>query len=103
MAPAPRSIMCGQHGARHAEGAVQRDVEHRLPLLVGHLDDAGVAAEAGVVHQHVDVAELADRRADTSARTWASSVTSQGRLAGWLPVSSASARPPRRGAARGGR
>ncbi len=44
-----------------AEGAVQRHVEHLGPLLVGHVDDGGGAAEAGVVDEHVDPAVSLDR------------------------------------------
>jgi hypothetical protein len=29
-----------------------------VPLLIGHVDEAGMASEAGVVHEHVDAAEL---------------------------------------------
>jgi hypothetical protein len=50
-----------QHRSRHAEGAVERHVQYFEPLLVGGLDDRRMAAEAGVVHQHVEVAELGDR------------------------------------------
>ncbi|NDE59794.1 MAG: SDR family NAD(P)-dependent oxidoreductase, partial [Acidimicrobiia bacterium] len=48
-------VQCGA-GATH--GAVQRHVEHDRPLVVGHLVQLGGSTQAGVVHQHVDAAEL---------------------------------------------
>jgi len=50
-----------EHRAHHAEGSVQRDVEHAAPLLVAHLDDPRRPAQARVVDQHVDPAQLGDR------------------------------------------
>src|SRR5580693_5632644 len=40
-----------QRGPCAPERAVERHVEHAVPLLVGHLGQRGVAAEAGVVHR----------------------------------------------------
>jgi hypothetical protein len=51
-----------ERGAGAAHGAVERDVEHDVPLLVGHLVQLRAAAEACVVDQHVDGAELRGRR-----------------------------------------
>ena len=48
-------------GPDAAEGAGQGDVEDLEPLLVGHLQDARGAAEAGVVDHDVDAAELVGR------------------------------------------
>jgi hypothetical protein len=50
--------MCSKHGAGHAEGAGEGDVEHAAPLLVAHVHHALLAAQAGVVDQHVDAAQL---------------------------------------------
>ena len=49
-----------QHGPGAAERAGQRDVEDPLPLVVGHVQDGGGAAEAGVVDEDVDAAESLD-------------------------------------------
>ena len=54
-------VHVGQHGAQAAERAGERHVEHLGPLLVGHVGDQAVAAEAGVVHPDVDVAEVLER------------------------------------------
>ena len=51
-----------QHGARHPEDAVQRDVEDRRPLIVAHVDDVDFAAEPGVVDHHVDPTHVLDGR-----------------------------------------
>ncbi len=61
---APALIHVGKHGAKTAERAGERDVEHLRPRIVGHLDDRCVAAEPRVVHPDVDVAELLDARGD---------------------------------------
>ena len=45
-------------GAGAAKATVEGDVEHEIPLLVGHVDNLGVAPEPGVVHQDVDVPHL---------------------------------------------
>ena len=50
-----------QERAAHAENAVQRNVEHAEPLVVGHVDHRDFAAESGVVDQHIDMAERIDR------------------------------------------
>ena len=55
-----------QPGARATKGPVQRDVQHRPPLLVGHVHDLGRSPEAGVVHQHVEMAGGADGRLEQS-------------------------------------
>jgi hypothetical protein len=47
-----------------AERPVQRDVEHPRPLLVGHVEHRGGAAEPGVVDHHVDPAEVPGRAVD---------------------------------------
>jgi len=50
--------------ARAAEGPGEGHVEHAQPLLVGHLEDARVAAEPGVVDDHVEPAVVAHDRVD---------------------------------------
>ena len=50
-----------QRGADAAEGAVERDVEHLRPLLVGHVDEVRGAAEPGVVHDDVEPTGRGDR------------------------------------------
>jgi hypothetical protein len=47
-----------QRGPGAAERAGQRHVEDLPPLLVGQVEDRGGAAQAGVVDQHVDAAEV---------------------------------------------
>ncbi len=53
-----------QRGAGAAEGAVEGDVEHARPLLVAHLEDRRLAAEAGVVDEHVELAVAVDDAVD---------------------------------------
>jgi hypothetical protein len=54
-------VALGHHLAQRGPGAAERagegDVEDPEPLLVGHVQDGGGAAQAGVVDQHVDPAE----------------------------------------------
>lgn len=59
--PRRRGQHVPQRRAGAAEGAVQGDVEDGAPLRVGHLGQRGVAAEAGVVDDDVEVAVLGDR------------------------------------------
>jgi len=62
-----------QGGARTAEGAVEGDVEHRAPLLVGHLRERRRAAEPGVVDEDVETSQLAVTRSNmawTSLPRW---------------------------------
>ena len=40
--------------ARDIEGAVEIDVDHRVPLLLGHFTELAVARDAGAVDQDVD-------------------------------------------------
>lgn len=61
--------------ARAVEAAGEADVEHRVPVFVGDLANSVVADDAGVVDQHVQVAEVLDDGGD-QAFTWAESVTS---------------------------
>ena len=55
-------------GAGGAECAVERDVEDAVPILVGHVDQLGLATQSGVVDEHVNAAELlggaGDQRVD---------------------------------------
>ena len=44
-----------------AERSRQRDVEHLGPLLVGHVDDVGGAAESGVVDHDVEATQRCQR------------------------------------------
>jgi hypothetical protein len=59
------AVPLGHHLAQRRPGAaerpVQRDVEHPRPLLVGHLQHRGGAAQASVVDHHVDPAEVPGR------------------------------------------
>ena len=55
---------CGRHGARQAHDAEDVDVEDALPLVDRVLLDRALRADAGVVDQHVDAAEVRDRRGD---------------------------------------
>ena len=57
-AAAPR-LHVREHRAGHAEGAGEGDVEHAVPFVVGHVDHALLAAQAGVVDEHVHAAQLA--------------------------------------------
>ena len=50
------------HATRDNPRALQVDVEHRVPLRLGQLVGEAVGADAGVVEQHVDAAELLGRR-----------------------------------------
>ena len=58
--PAAALDHVGQHGARHAEDAVERHVDDAEPVLVLHVDDITGAAETGVVDDDVQVAERVD-------------------------------------------
>ena len=42
------------------------DGDHLIELLLGHLAQGGVAGDAGVVHHHVEAAELLHRGGDQS-------------------------------------
>ena len=55
----------------------QRDVEHGGPLLVGHLDQRHRAAEPGVVHRHVEAAEVLEGAVVERAAPAPRRVTSQ--------------------------
>ena len=45
---------------RGAEMALEVDVDHDVPLVLGHREAHPVAEDAGVVHQHVHAAERVD-------------------------------------------
>ena len=49
---------------RRREGALQVHLDHRVPLGLGHVDEHPVAQDAGVVDQHVELAEARDRLPD---------------------------------------
>ena len=51
-------VHVGEHGPQATERAGEGHVQHHVPLVVGHVDDRGVASEAGVVHPDVDAAHL---------------------------------------------
>ena len=55
------------HAPRDEPRALEVDVEHRVPLVLGQLVRQPVGADAGVVEQHVDAAEALDRRVDGGA------------------------------------
>ena len=48
-------------GAGDIEGAIQMHLDHRVPFLDRHVVEHAVAQDAGVVHHHVDAAEIVDR------------------------------------------
>ena len=50
--------MCFCARPAHQEGAAQVHAEHRVPVVVGHLEQQVVAEHAGVVDQHRGRAEL---------------------------------------------
>ena len=48
-------------GAADVEGAVKMHLDHGVPFLGRHVVEHAVAQDAGVVHHHVDAAEIVDR------------------------------------------
>ncbi len=53
------------HGmARRRRVALQMHADHGVPLVLGHIGEAAVAQDAGIVHEHMQVAEAADRELD---------------------------------------
>ncbi|MCY1394693.1 hypothetical protein D9M71_96180 [compost metagenome] len=48
-----------QHGAGHAHGAGEGDVEDAMPLLVAHFHQQSRTAQARVVDQHIDTVQFA--------------------------------------------
>ena len=46
--------------AGRGEGALEVHLDDRVPLLLGHVDEHAVAQDAGVVDEHVEVAEGVD-------------------------------------------
>ena len=66
--PVPLGDHLPQRRPGAPEGAVERDVEHPQPLLVGHVEDRAGAAEPGVVDQHVDAPEGGDGAVDQRRR-----------------------------------
>ena len=46
-----------QLGPHATERAVERDIEHQIPLIIGHVDDRDLAAETGVVDDDVEAAQ----------------------------------------------
>jgi hypothetical protein len=54
------------HVAADDEGALEVDVEHRVPLLLRQLMGEAVGADAGVVEEEVDAAEALDGLLDRS-------------------------------------
>src|SRR5207248_1791017 len=55
-------LLAPVHGrvTRRTEVALQVHGDDRVPLGLGHVDDHAVAQDPGVVHEHVQVAELVD-------------------------------------------
>ena len=68
---------------RAEEGAAQVHVEDEVEVLLAHVEQRLVAQDAGVVHQHVDVAVLVQRGPDQAVRAFArrDAVVIRGRLA----------------------
>jgi hypothetical protein len=60
--PSPRSTIDGS--AARVEHASQVDVDHFLPLLLGHLPGHSPGPDAGVGADDVDLAELGQTRLD---------------------------------------
>ena len=52
-----------------AEVPLEVDADDVVPLLLGHVDEHAVPQDAGVVHQHVDVAEGVDGSLDQALGT----------------------------------
>ncbi len=53
---------------QRTERALEVDVDDRVPLLLGHVDDHPVAQDPGVVDEDVELAEVVDRLLDQLAR-----------------------------------
>ena len=53
--------------ARDAEGALEVDLDNRIPLFFGHVHEHPVAQDAGVVHDDVEATEVVDRLLDDVA------------------------------------
>src|SRR5207245_5001150 len=49
---------------RHTVGRVEVDVQHRAPLVAGHVDQHPVAQDAGVVDHGMEIAERLDSLVD---------------------------------------
>jgi len=52
----------GRRGACDVKSPVKVCLQHRVPLLLAHLEQDAVAQDAGVVHHHVNAAEGLERR-----------------------------------------
>ena len=64
MAPPPRSIMPGSTARIVRTIDLHVEVEREVEIGVLHLQDRAGMDEAGAVEQHVDRADLGDRRVD---------------------------------------
>ena len=47
-----------RHGMDEVVGRLEIDVDHHIPLFLIHLEHQAVAGDAGIVHQHIDAAEI---------------------------------------------
>src|SRR5207302_924157 len=54
----------GRRVMSRSERALEVDLDDRVPLGLGHVHEHAVTEDAGVVHQHVEAAELRDRLLD---------------------------------------
>jgi len=55
--PGTSALHMREHGAGHAHGAGEGDIQHRGPLFIRHLGQAHLPAKPGVVDQHIDTAQ----------------------------------------------
>ncbi len=61
--------LVGHHGGGvtgHVEGALQVDGDDRVEVLLGHLEEAGIAEVSGIVDEDVEASELTSRSLDDS-------------------------------------
>ena len=68
IAPPPRSLIAGQHGAQRPHRAHHVDLPGALPVASVELVEAADLGPADVVHEAVDPAEALERRRDDAAR-----------------------------------
>ncbi len=62
IAPPPAFGHLARHRLADQEGALEVDVDHRVPVGLGDVEEVGGAEDAGVVDQDVDPSERRERR-----------------------------------------
>ena len=55
--PAAIGIEILHLGAHATEGAIQRDIEDKAPLIVRHVDNRNLSAKAGIIDENIDATE----------------------------------------------